>query len=263
MASPSPHLISVTHVKALALASVLGPLLGGCSAPPRRPPLEMQPIGTVANVPRPQDEPSTPGATTTPNSATPPSVRDAACSGGDFDALDEALKACGAPMPKSGALPGGMKDKLEVRVTTSTAQTSPGGRVDVTVVLRNKSNDALPLYFTGDPTPRFDVEALDAKGRRADLPPGKQPAWPKGTGPKTREVKAAKITLEKGGTARLKISWDAVKMKWAPDKAKEWDGRGFPRVASGPLPAGRYTLVVKLPLVSEVDVPKVPIEVGG
>jgi len=236
-------------------------LVVACPPPAQPKPLEMQPIGTVPIVDRtPKDDGSDSGVTA-PNSATP-IAQGEACSGGDLDPLDDVLRRCEAPMPKNAELPSGMKDKLEVRLTPSTTQITPGGRVDVTVVLHNKSNEPLPLWFSGDPTPRFEVEAFDAKGKRVDIPPGKQPPYPKGTAPPTREVKASKITLEKGGTARMKVPWDAVKTKWAPEKAKTWEGRGFPRVPSGPLPAGKYNLRVVLPILNDVDLPKLPIEVA-
>jgi hypothetical protein len=81
-------------------------------------------------------------------------------------------------------------------------------------------------------------------------------------------VKAARITLAPGGSARVKIAWDAVQTRWAPEKVKTWEGRGYPRVAAGPLPAGKYVLRVVIPLVGvfekgELEVPKLPIEVGG
>jgi hypothetical protein len=239
--------------------------LVACTPPPQRKPIEMTAIGTVPPIDRtPKDDGSDAGVMA-PNSATPP-PKDSAkegCAGADFDSLDDALKQCGAAMPKLAEIPSGMKDKLEVKLTPSSAQITPGGRVDVTIILRNKSNDSLALWFSGDPTPRFEVEALDTKGKRVDIPPGKQPKWPKGTQPPTREVKAAKITLEKGGTARIKVPWEAVKMKWAPEKAKGWDGRGFPRVPDGPLPNGKYNLRVVVPILNDVDIPKVPIDVGG
>jgi hypothetical protein len=246
--------------------------LAACAPPPQRKPLEMEPIGTVANVPRTADDDTAKGGTTTPNAATPAPPASGgggggSCSSGDFESLDETLRQCEAPMPKSAELPSGMKDKLEVRVTASTTSITPGGRVDLTVVFRNKSNEALPLFFTGDPNPRFEVEAQDTKGKRVDLPAGKQPAWPKGTGPQIREVKASKIVVDKGGTARVRIPWDAVKMKWAPEKAKVWEGRGFPRSPAGPLPNGKYNLVVKLPVLGiyeqNVDIPKIAVDVGG
>jgi hypothetical protein len=225
--------------------------------------IEMQPIGTVPERERAPKEESIDAGVTTPNSGTPTAGNSSVCAGSDIDPLDDALKQCDAPMPKAAELPAGMKDKLDVRVTPSASQIAPGGRVDVTVVIRNKSNDSIPLFFSGDPLPRFEIEAFDAKGKRVDLPPGKPPPWPKGTQPPTREVKAQKVTLDKGGVARVKVSWDAVKMKWAPDKAKGWEGRGFPRVPSGPLPAGKYNVRVVVPILNDVDIPKVPIDVSG
>ncbi len=71
------------------------------------------------------------------------------------------------------------------------------------------------------------------------------------------------MTLEKNGTAKLKISWDAVKTKWAPEKARGWDGRGYPRVPSGPLTKGKYSLKLVLPIFGDVEAPKVPVEVSS
>jgi hypothetical protein len=256
--SPTPPPLLLAGGLILAVAA-------GCASRPQRKPLEMEPIGTVPNITRtPEDDGE--GATTTPNAGTS-AAGGTVCSGADFDALEEALKQCESPMPKNADLPTGLRDKLEVKVTGSSPTIVGGGRVDVTVVFRNKSNEPLPLYFTGDPAPRFDIEARDSRGRRVDVPPGRQPAWPKGTGPKTFEVKAAKIVLDKGGTARVRVGWDAVKMKWAPDKARSWDGHGYPRVPSGSLSKGKYTLTVKLPVLGiyeqNVDIPKLAVEVGS
>jgi len=248
---------------AVALAAH-GMAAAGCGPPQQRRPIEMTPIGTVPVLTRTAEEPDG-GATTTPNSGTPSAAKEAACTDDDFESLEEALKQCESKMPRAGDVPSGMRDRLEVRVTSSTPTITPGGRADLTLVLKNKSNEPLPLYFTGDPTPRFEVEALDAKGKRVDLPPGKPPKTP--TVP-ARDVKAARITLAPGGTARVKIPWDAVKTRWAPEKAKTWEGRGYPRVAAGPLAAGKYVLRLVIPLVGvfekgELDVPKLPIEVGS
>jgi hypothetical protein len=111
--------------------------------------------------------------------------------------------------------------------------------------------------------PRFDIEAVESKGRRVDLPTGKPPKTL--TAP-AREVKAARVTLAPGETARVKIPWEAVKFRWAPERAKSWEGRGYPRAPAGPLGAGKYTLRVVLPLIGvfekgELDVPKVAIDV--
>jgi hypothetical protein len=260
-----------TRPRNLARATSIALLLeaivcSGCSSPQRRKPIEMAPIGTVPILSRTAEEPEG-GTTTTPNSGTPSAAKEAACTGGEFEALEETLRQCDSSMPRPGDVPAGMRDRLEVRVTASTPSITPGGRVDLTVTLKNKSNDPLPLYFTGDPTPRFEVEALDSRGRRVDLPSGKPPKSP---AMPSRDVKASRITLTPGGTARVKVPWDAVKTKWAPDKVKSggWEGRGYPRNPSGPLGTGKYTLRVVLPLVGvfekgELELPKIGIEVGS
>lgn len=248
-------------MRLVACAAVgLLPLVA-CTTPVQRKPIEMESIGTVKNVPKPPED-NSPGTTTSPNSGTASVQKEAACTMSEVENLEEALRACDVPMPKANDVPS-IKDKLEVKVTASTPSTTPGGRVDLVLTLRNKSDSPLPLYFTGDPNPHFDVEALDAKGRRADLPANKWPGYPKGQKPETRDVKASRITLDKNGSARVKISWDAVKTKWAPDKAKTWEGRGYPRTPAGPMPAGKYTLRVLVPLIGEVDPPKVSVDVGS
>src|SRR4051794_11327593 len=70
----------------------------GCDPPPRRKPITMTPIGTVPIATRTTEEPDG-GTTTTPNSGTPSPEKEAACTGGDFDALDDALKQCDSKMP--------------------------------------------------------------------------------------------------------------------------------------------------------------------
>lgn len=250
--------------RGVALVALVWFVATGCSTPKQRKPIEMAPIGTVPILTRTATETDA-GTTTTPNSGTPSAAKEAACTSDDFESLEEALKQCDSKMPRGADVPSGMRDKLEVKVTTGTASITPGGRVDLTVTLKNKSSEPLPLYFTGDPTPRFDVETVDAKGRRADLPAGKPPRSP---ALPARDVKAARITLAPGGTARVRIPWDAVKFRWAPEKVKTWEGRGYPRAPAGPLGTGKYTLRVVLPLVGvfekgELELPKVPIEVGS
>lgn len=247
---------------AACAALVFGTLsaLCGCSSPIQRKQIEMESIGTVKNVPKPLEDDS-PGTTTTPNSGTANPAKEAACTMTDVENLEEALRSCDVPMPKANDVPP-IKDRIELKITASTPSTTPGGRVDLVLTLRNKTDNPLPLYFTGDPNPRFDVEAYDAKGRtRVDVPSGKFPGYPKGFKPEARDAKAARITLEKNGTARVKLAWDAVKTKWAPEKAKTWEGRGYPRTPAGPMPAGKYTLRVLVPLIGDIDPPKVEVEV--
>lgn len=241
----------------MSVASIA--LLLGCT-PPREPKkLEMEPIGTIKNVPTTPREEVGDSATTTPNSGTP-TPGATPCSGTEIDNLEESLAQCEVAMPRASDVPS-VKDKLDVQVTTSRPTTPPGGRVEVSIVLRNKSSEPLTLYFTGDPRPRFDVEAVDARGRRADLPSTKWPGFPKGYKPEARDAKAARVTLEKGGSARIKLAWDAVKARWAPEKARSWEGRGYPRVPSGPIAPGRYTLRAILPMLGDADIPKVSVDV--
>jgi hypothetical protein len=222
--------------------------------------LAMEPIGTVKPINTTQTEDKSDGGVVAPNSGTP--SKDGPCIASEFDNLEDVFRTCEVAMPKASDVPQ-VKDKLDVKVTMSSATTTPGGRVDVQIVLRNKTSEPLPIYFTGDPTPHFDLEAVDSKGRRADLPSSKWPGYPKGYKPEAREAKASRVTLDKNGSAKLRLTWDAVKTKWAPDKAKSWEGRGFPRSPSGPLPPGKYMLRLVLPLIGDVDVPKVPIEVSS
>jgi hypothetical protein len=255
--TPFPGRVTLALVAAVAAMS-------GCGPARQRKPVEMAPIGTVPVATRTVDEPDG-GTTTTPNSGTPSPMKESTCAGDDFDALEEALKQCETKMPGASDVPSGMRDKLELRATSGAPSIAAGGHVDVTVTLKNKSSEPLALYFTGDPLPKFDVEAVDAKGRRVDLPSGKPPKTP---ALPTHDVKASRITLGPGGSARVKIPWDAVKTRWAPEKMKSWDRRGYPRAAAGPLAAGKYTLRVVLPLVGvfekgELEPPKLPIDVGS
>ncbi|MDB5215924.1 MAG: hypothetical protein JWO86_3851 [Myxococcaceae bacterium] len=248
----------------LVALAALGASTAGCGGAKQRKQVEMAPIGTVPIATRTSSEPEG-GTTTTPNSGTPSPMKEAACAGDDFEVLDEALRQCDAKMPRTTDLPTGMRDKLELRATSGTPSIAGGGRVDLTITFKNKSSEPLPLYFTGDPLPKFDVEAVDLKGHRVDLPPGKPPKTP---ALPAHDVKVSRITLAPGGTARVKITWDAVKTRWAPEKVKSWDGRGYPRAANGPLAAGKYTLRIVVPLVGvfekgDLEPPKVPLDISA
>lgn len=253
--------LDVRH-RAVAFLLFCAPLTACTPNAPPHKALEMQPIGTVRNDAAPPPTEGD-GGFTTPNSATPAPSNEGPCVGSRFDSVEQALKQCEVPMPKSGEVPSGLHDKLDIQVSTNPSQAKPGGHLEVVVLFRNKTADPLSLYFTGDPTPRFDVEAVDAKGKRVDLPAGKPPKAPPSPG---REAKASRLTLSPAGTARVVLSWDAVKTKWAPEKMKTWEGRGFPRASAGPLPAGKYTLRVVLPLLGlfekgDADLPRVAISV--
>jgi hypothetical protein len=218
----------------------------------------MQPIGTWKDEPlKPIDEGGDAGVTA-PNSGM--TAAPAPCTVTETPSLEDALRSCEVSVPRAADVPS-IRDRLEVKVSTATPSTTPGGRVDVQVTLRNKGDAPLTLYFSGDPAPRFEIEALDTRGRRVDLPSAKWPGYAKGQKPEPRITKAARITLEKNGIAHARLTWDAVKTRWAPDRGRTWEGRGYPRTPAGPLPAGKYLLRVVVPILGDVEVPKVPIDV--
>jgi hypothetical protein len=204
---------------------------------------------------------ATEGAPASTASTTPPP----ACTGAELDELAATLAGCEVPMPKASELPTGMKAKLEIALETQKSSVAAGGHVDVTLTLKNKHGEPLSLFFTGDPSPRFELEALDTKGRRVDRPAGKPPAR---SDAKTRDAKASRITLLPGGVARMRLGWDAVKTRWATSIPKGWEGHGHPTAPAGPLPKGKYTLRAAIPLLGvfergDVEPPKLVVDVGG
>jgi hypothetical protein len=195
-----------------------------------------------------------------------------ACTGFDLDLMAALIQsACEVPNPSPSAPQKDMKGLLEVKVTTSANKVAPGAHVDVIVTFMNKSKEPLPLDFVLDPTPRFMVEAYDAKNKRADMPAGAPPPFPPGTADRPPANQGlARVTLVPNGSAHVKLSWDANRMKWAPEKVKGTPPEmGYPRTPSGPLGGGKYSLRVVTPLTNvaegsehEVSAPKTPIEVG-
>jgi len=184
---------------------------------------------------------------------TPEQPKKDPCTGFELDlGAVLALSACEVPNPKPDEKPADMKGKLEVKLVASQATIAPGGHVDLQLTLTNKSSSNLPLFFTLDPMPRFPTEAYDGKGKsRVDMPAGKPPALPKGVAPReATSHETARITLVPNGTAKMTVGWDAVKMKWAPDKLKGTPPEmGYPRAPNGPLGKGKYIVHVAMPLV--------------
>lgn len=166
--------------------------------------------------------------------------------------------------------PPDLSKKLEVKVSVMPMKVSPGGHADVLVTFANKSKEPMPLYFTIDPMPRFEIEVYDKKSQRVDLPKASPPPLPAGMAPRQPgEPKTARIILAANGTARMPLSWDAVKLKWAPEKLKGTPPeKGYPRAPNGPLPKGVYALKVLTPLTNvfegidrEVSQPLTTVEV--
>ena len=156
--------------------------------------------------------------------------------------------ACEVPTPTGQ--PPDLSKTLVVKVQISPNIVPPGGHADVLVNYTNKSTAPLPLYFTIDPMPRFDIEAYNTKGNRVDMPKTSPPPLPEGMAPREPgEAKTARIMLAPNGTARMNLGWDAVKTKWAPDKLKGTPPeKGYPRAPAGALPKGKYSLKVITPL---------------
>ncbi len=196
------------------------------------------------------------------------------CTGFEMDLMNALIQsACEVPNAKPEDKPRDLKKVLQVTAMATSNKVAPGGHVDVVVTFTNKSQSLLPLDFQIDPMPRFQVEAYTAKGnRRVDMPAGKPPKLPEGTPPREPGTPStARITLAANGKAFVKIGWDASRMRWAPEKLKGTPPeQGYPRVASGPLPKGKYVLKVVTPLIGvfegvehELSAPKAPIEVGN
>jgi hypothetical protein len=200
------------------------------------------------------------------------------CVGFDIGNLEDMLTKSGCEevnVKPDSITPVDLKGKLEVTVTASPTKSTPGGKVDLLVTFANKTKDPLVLHFKIDPVPRFEIEVYDVpkKGspKRADMPTGPTPPPPKGaTQPPASEAKSARVTIAPNGSARARMPWEAVKMKWAPEKYRGTPPeRGYPRAPAGPLAAGKYTIKVVTPLVGvsegvehEATAPKVEIEVA-
>ena len=203
----------------------------------------------------------------------PPEKKDV-CVGFDIGNLEDLLAKSDCEVPN--ATPESLenvdvKGKLELKVTASPTRVAPGGKADLLVTFTNKTSVPMPLSFRIDPLARFETETYDAKKKRADMPPGNPPPPPKGhTAPPPADVKIARVTLAPNGSARVTVPWEAVRMKWAPQKVRGTAvEKGYPRAPAGPLPKGKYTVKVVTPLVGvleggdhEVSAPSLDVEVG-
>jgi hypothetical protein len=215
------------------------------------------------------------GGTSEPTSETPDAgsadkpVAANACAGFELD-LMKVLSQAACELEKPTAQSKDLKGQLEVKVVPSSPKVAPGGKLDVTVVFHNKGKSDLPLEFVVDPEPYFSFEVWNEKGQRVDAPAGDAPSLPSSVGA-APDKKAARATLVTNGKGEVKLTWEANKLKWAPkDKVKgAVPGRGYPTVAAGPLPKGKYTLKVITPLTGvfegvdhEMSQPRVQIEVN-
>jgi hypothetical protein len=195
----------------------------------------------------------------------------AVCAGFDID-LTQVLGQSACELPKPDDRQRDPKGVLEVKLTTSAGKVAPGGHVDLVVTLTNKGKDPLQLDFVLDPTARFSTEVYNKKGTRVDLPSKPPPPLPNDIAERAATPQSmARIHLLGGGSAHAQVGWDAVSMKWAPEKVRGTPPEmGYPRVPAGKLPKGHYFVHLVTPLTNvlegadkEVSSPNVEIEVGN
>ncbi len=197
------------------------------------------------------------------------------CGGANIPDLMAVLSqaACEVPNAKVGDRQQDVKNALDIKVTADPPRIPPGSKANVTVVFKNKGKTELPLDFTVDPEPRFSFEVYTPKGTRVDRPSGNEPHLPPEVANAPPPIpRTARVTLAPLGTAKLVLSWTAVKYKWASkDRAKgALPGHGYPRDPAGPLPKGKYVLRVVTPLTGvtegvehEMSHPRAEVEVGN
>ena len=169
---------------------------------------------------------------------------------------------CKVPSSESSGTPG-LAQKLDLKLTASTPEISPGGRVDLVLSIKNKSSEQVALVFNVD-GPAFQVQTFDAKGKRIGQPTGK-PKPPNGVVVDEESVRTIKLLVGSGGTLKTKLFWDAVKLKWAPDKIEGsiTTAGTFPTTPAGSLPLGKYSvrLATSMNGVGDENLPRVPVEV--
>ena len=192
------------------------------------------------------------------------------CTGFDLD-LTQVLGQSACELAKPDDKVKDLKNIVEVKLTSSAVKVAPGGHVDLVVTFTNKSKNNVALDFVLDPTARFSTEAYNKKGSRVDVPTKAPPPLPSDISERAATSQSmAQIKLVPGGSAHAQIGWDAVKMKWAPDKVRGTPPEmGYPRTPAGPLAKGKYKVHVVTPLVNvnegvdkEVSSPAIEIEVG-
>jgi len=246
---------SLVPYRALFLVPALALVACGGRIPPK---VEMVPIGT--NAPNVDEDKY-------PANKPPPVVDNGApkgCVVNDTEELEDWLKneKCKVPSSdKDGTT--GLSQKLDLKLTASTPEISPGGRVDLTLSIKNKSSEQVTLVFLVD-GPAFRTQTWDAKNKQVGMPNGK-PKAPSGAIVDEDATRTVKILVGSGGTLKTKLHWDAVKLKWAPEKvegAASTPGT-FPTAPAGNLPLGKYTvrLATTMSGISDDSLPRVPIEV--
>ncbi len=220
--------------------------------------IEMVPIGTNA--------PSLEGEAYPANK--PPPVADngqpKGCNVNDVEEITEWLKNDKCKIPASEVVrTAGLAEKLEWKLTASTNEIVAGGRVDLVLSVKNKSSENLTLIFNVD-GPSFAMQTFDAKGKRVGNPAGK-PKAPTGVALEEDAARTIRLNVSSGATLKTKLFWDAVKLKWAPDKIEgSFTTTGtFPTAPAGNMAPGKYVvrLATSLTGVSEESLPRFNMDV--
>jgi hypothetical protein len=221
----------------MRLLPVLPLVLLACSAgtpPPADPPtvaLAPAPVETAAAAPLPPAEPA-PTATAVADAPSAPRAPDP-CTGADLD-LDvlasgkdcDVRREAGPPPPPQA---------VGVELVPARSRIRPGEAVDLTAAIVNKTAELLELDLpmSCGKDHQFEVEALNAKGERADRI-NTSCGYGMGCGRRTLHV-----ALAPSGRVRTKLTFSASAEK--TDAHCDWK-------PAGPLRPGAYTLRVSTPL---------------
>jgi hypothetical protein len=228
----------------------------------------------AAGAPTEEGKASTPASASSDGDKSKAETKASSCGGVEIADLLATISqsACELPEGKRDKQDRDVKDVLEIKVLSNARHIPPGSTEEIAITFHNKGAVDLPLDFVVDPEPRFEFELYTRKGARVDKPPGGEPALPPEiakAGPPEKQI--ARITLAPQGTAKLSLTWAAVKYRWASkERAKgAAAGHGYPREPAGPVPKGKYVLRVVTPLVGiqegadhEISRPSIPIDVG-
>lgn len=243
-------------MRSALLAAPLALSLAGCGTVKPRP-IEMVPIGTAA--PDLEAQPY-------PKDKKPPvadSGQPKGCTVNQAEEITDWLNNEKCKIPASEAeRTAGLGEKLEWNLTASTNEIVAGGRVDLLLTVKNKSSEVVSLIFAVD-GPAFTTQTFDAKGKRVGNPQGR-PKPPNGVAYE-EEPRTVRLNVGSGSTLKTKLFWDAVKLKWAPEKIEGsvTTPGTFPTAPAGNLPPGKYTvrLATSLSFVSEESMPRLSIDV--
>jgi hypothetical protein len=162
-------------MRLIAVSALL--LLVACAAeakPPEPPTVAVPPpppaetVETAATAPAPTAEPPPTATATAVIEAPPPPPNPAVCRGADLD-LDvlAAGKDCDV---RRAASPPPPPKAVGIELVPARARIAPGDKVDLTLAIVNKTDAELELDLSMScgKAHQFQVEALDARGKRAD-----------------------------------------------------------------------------------------------